>query len=325
MHVSMGKRKKRYHRDEALYNLVQENEMPMFFACLQPVIAAILDRESLWHGVGRPPLKLKDVLVCLTVKEYFDKSLRRAVGLLRVYKRANLIDVDIPCFKTLDNYLNNSEIHVYVERLIELTSALFSEVEKCVATDATGISTTCYSSWFSIQVRRKARRRDHIRVHITVGTKSNVVLALDIRGKGGGDNEIFRSHVLSVDERFDVDEWSADRLYLSRKNCDAVAAIGAEPWIKLKSNTTARAEGSTNWRRMVLAFKVTPDVANEKYHKRSNVESTFSAKKRKFGSSVRRRLLTSQKMEESFSWVGFNMSLIPRARYEFGVNPPIGH
>jgi len=320
----MGRRKKRYPRDEALYNQVQENEMPMFFACLQPAIMAVLDRETLWHGVGRPPLKLKDVLACLVVKQYFNKSLRRAVGLLRVYKWANLIDVDIPSFKTLGNYLNNGEVQEYVARLIELTSALFSEVERCVASDATGISTACYSSWFSIQVRKKTRKRDHIRVHISVGTRSNVVLALDIRGKGGGDNRIFRSHVVRVDGRFDVDEWSADRLYLSRENCDAVAAIGAEPWIKLKSNTTAKAEGSTNWRKMVLAFKTTPDIANEKYHKRSNVESTFSAKKRKFGSSVRGRLLTSQKMEESFSWVGYNMSLIPRARYEFGVHPSFG-
>jgi transposase len=75
---------------------------------------------------------------------------------------------------------------------------------------------------------------------------------------------------------------------------------------------------------MVLAFQDYPTVANEKYHRRSNVESTYSAKKRKFGNRVRGRSPTSQRLEESVSWVGYNMSLVPRARYEFGVDIPFG-
>lgn len=318
----MGKRKRRYPRDEGLYNLVQENEIPLFFDLLPAVIEAVLDRETLWQGTGRPPVRLRDVLVCLVVKQYFDKSLRRTIGLLRTFRRAGLIDVEIPCFKTLGNYLNNGSIQVYLERLVELTSALFSEVERHMATDATGISTTCYSSWYSIRVCKKSRKRDHIMVHITVGTRSNVVVALDIQGKGGKDNEILRSHVERVDARdFSVEEWSADRLYLTRDNCDAVAAIGAEPWFKLKSNTTALAKGSPGWRRMVLAFREDPDGSNEKYHRRSNIESTISAKKRKFASRVRGRSLTSQRLEEGLSWVGYNLSLVPRAYHEFGVRP----
>jgi len=91
-------------------------------------------------------------------------------------------------------------------------------------------------------------------VHISVGTRSNVVVALDVRGRKGGDNEILRSHVESVDARgFEVEEWSGDKLYLTWDNCDAVAAIGAEPWFKLKSNTTALAKcspasGVRTWR-----------------------------------------------------------------------------
>ena len=321
----MGKRKRRYPRDEALYNLIQENEIPMFLACLPGAVEAVLDRETLWQGTGRPPARLYDILVCLVVKQYFDKSLRRTIGLLRMFKGAGLIDVDIPCFKTLGNYLNNGSIHVYLERLVELTAALFSEVEKCMATDATGISTTCYSSWYSIRVCKKSRKRDHIMVHITVGTRSNVVMALDVRIGKGGDNEILRSHVESVDARgFEVEEWSGDKLYLTRDNCDAVAAIGAEPWFKLKSNTTALAKCSPAWRRMVLAFREDPDGSDEKYHRRSNVESAISAKKRKFASRVRGRSPTSQRLEESVSWVGYNFSLVPRAIYEFGVKPPFG-
>jgi len=273
--IPMGKRKRRYPRDEALYNLIQENEIQMFVACLPGAVEAVLDRETLWQGTGRPPARLCDILVCLVVKQYFDKSLRRSIGLLRLFKRVGLIDVEIPCFKTLGNYLNNGSIHVYLERLIELTSALFSAVDKYMATDATGISTTCYSSWYSIRVCKKSRKRDHIMVHISVGTKSNVVVALDIRGRRGKDNEIFRAHVERTDARgFEVEEWSGDKLYLTRDNCDAVAAIGAEPWFKLKSNTTALAKCSPSWKRMVRAFREDPDGSDEKYHRRSVTHQT---------------------------------------------------
>lgn len=314
-------KKKRYPRDEALYNNIQENEIPLFFACLPGAIEAVLDRETLWQGIGRPPAKLYDILICLIVKEYFHLSLRRNIGFLRLLKRSKDIDVRIPCFKTLNNYLNNGSVKIYLEKLIELTSTLFSQVESCMATDATGISTTCYSSWYSIRVCKKSRRRDHIMVHISIGTKSNVVVALDVRNRKGGDNEIFRSHVKSVDKRFDVDDWSGDSAYLSRENCDAVHEIGAMPWFKLKSNITAKAKGSPTWKKMVHISKEHPKIADQKYHKRSNVESTNSSKKRKFNNYVRSKLPTSQQIEESLSWVGYNFSLIPRAIYEFGIKP----
>ena len=319
----MGK-KKRYPRDESLYNRIQENEIPLFFACLPGSVEAVLDRETLWQGIGRPPAKLYNVLICLLIKEYFHLSLRRTIGFLRLLKRARYIDVEIPCFKTLDNYLNNDSIQMYLQKLIELTSALFSQVERCMATDSTGTATTCYSSWYSIRVCKKSKRRDHLMVHISVGTRSNAVVALDIRTTKGDDNAIFRSQVKRVSKTFDVDEWSGDSMYLSRENCNAVHEISAEPWFKLKSNTTAKARGSPTWKKMVTLSREHPEIADPKYHKRSNVESTNSAKKRKFNNYVRGKLPRSQRNEEHLSWVGYNFSLVPRAYYEFGVRPSFG-
>lgn len=317
----MGKKKKQYPRDEVLYNHMQENEIPLFFVCIPGAIEAVLDRADLWQGIGRPPVKLYDILICLLVKEYFGLSFRRTVGLLRVLKSSKVIDVKIPCFKTLDNYLNNGTIQIYLQRLVELTSMLFSQIEHNMATDGTGISTKCSSSWYDIRVCKKSKRKDHLMVHISIGTKSNVVVALDVRNKKGEDNVIFRSHVKRVDKNFDVEDWSGDRAYLSRENCNAVNEIGARPWFKLKSNTTAKAKGSPTWKNMVNISKEHPEIADPKYHQRSNVESTNSAKKRKFGSSVRCKLPTAQRNEESLSWVGYNFSLIPRAIYEFGIAP----
>jgi len=318
----MEEKKKKIPRDEALYNKLQENEIPLFVLYAPAAVISILDKKTLWCGNGRPPLPLYDVLMCLLFKQYFRLSFRRAIGLLQLLKNTGCIEVKIPCFKTLDNYLIDDEIPPYLDRLVEIVSVLFRVVEKFMATDSTGASTTCFSSWYSIRVCKKSRKRDHIMVHISVGTKSHVVVALDVRTKRGGDNEIFRAHVKRVDKNFNVKEWSGDSAYLSRKNCDAVAEIGAEPWFRLKSNTTAKPKGSVPFKHMVQKTRNNPQEANEKYHRRSNVESTNSAKKRKFGSSVRCRLPSAQRNEEALSWIGYNLSLLPKAKYEYktGIN-----
>ena len=318
---SMTKKKKRYPRDESLYNRIQEDELPLYFALMPGAVLAVIDRDDLWEGIGRPPAKLYDILISLFVMKYFNLSLRRNIGLLRLLNNTKLININIPCFKTLDNYLNNPIIGKYLQNVIELTSVLYTQVEHYMATDATGISTNCSSTWYNIRVCKKSKRKDHLMVHITTGTRSNVVVAIDVCNKKGRDNVIFRSHVERVDKNFKVDEWSGDSLYLTRENCNAVNEIGAEPWFKLKSNTTAKPKGSPTWKRMVNLSKEHPEIAEPKYHRRSNVESTNSAKKRKFGNSVRCKLPIAQRNEETLSWVNYNFSLIPRAKYEFGIKP----
>ena len=149
-------------------------------------------------------------------------------------------------------------------------------------------------------------------VLVTVGTESNIVAALDIKIRPGQDNIIFRAHVERVKNIFQVSDWSADSTYLSRKNCDAVAKIGAKPWFKLKKNTRSRAKGSKAWKHMVYAMRELPEIAEPKYHKRSNVESTNSAKKRKFNTYVRAKNNIAKINEESISWVCYNFSIIPK-------------
>jgi len=317
----MGKKKARYPRDEALYNLIQENEVAIFLKYLPFAARYVAGNGNLWHGEGRPPKRLYDILVCLAVKEYFGFSLRRNMGILRLLAYSGFIDAEIPCFKTLNNYMNNSEINAYLDELIKITSNPLSTIEHFFATDSTGVATFCFSSWFSIRTRKKINKRDHIRTHVSTSTKLNAACAVDVRIKPGEDNVIFREHVADVSKDFDVEEWSGDSTYLSRENCDAVSAIGAEPWFRLKSNTTAKAKGSPGWRKMVRGFRETPEIANQKYHRRSNGESTFSAKNRKFGAFVRGKKPHAQCIEETLKWIDYNFTVLARAKFEYSITP----
>jgi transposase len=59
----------------------------------------------------------------------------------------------------------------------------------------------------------------------------------------------------------------------------------------------------------------------EHYHKRSNVESTFSAIKRKFGSAVRSKQYTAQVNEILCKILCYNLSCLVHAMRELGVEP----
>ncbi|MBI4980597.1 hypothetical protein HZC30_03530, partial [Candidatus Woesearchaeota archaeon] len=222
-------------RDEALYTLGQENEVFIFFEYLPRVIFFVCKNEDLWRGVGAPPAKLYDVLMNLSIKEYFGRSLRRSMGLIRLMKKAFKLRFKVLCFKTLDNYLNNSCVRKYVNQIIIYTSNPLKYLEKNFATDKTGERTKSFSSWYSLRCGKKSLKRDHLNVHITTGCELHAVTSVTVLKEKGKDNIIFRKHNHNLKKQgFEVNIHSGDSVYLSRENCTAVEEIGGKPRFHLK-------------------------------------------------------------------------------------------
>jgi hypothetical protein len=66
----------------------------------------------------------------------------------------------------------------------------------------------------------------------------------------------------------DIEAFSADVAYLSRRNCDLVEAIGTKPYINLKKNVTMlRAKGSKAWFDIVSCYKSRPKAWKKIYHR----------------------------------------------------------
>lgn len=321
-HKKRKKKKKSYKKNERLYNLIQENEVFIFLRYLPRAALFVCENKSLWSGEGRPPCQLLDILICLGIKEYFGKSLRRSMGIIRLCIRAaNLHYVTIPCFKTLDNYYNNPSIKPLLDSLIEFTSKPLNTIEKKFATDATGETTSTASPWYNLRMGKTIKKRDHVMSHITCGTKLNIVTAVDVRAEKGGDNVIFRKHVKRTAKNFTIEEHSGDGMYLCRENCDAVEEVGGKPFFRPKSNTLVKADGSYAWLRMMLYYYQHPIKAKRSYNRRSNVESTNSAKKRKIGSHVRSMNDVAKENEAMAQWIDYNFTVLARALYEHDIIP----
>ena len=304
------KKKKRWPRDEVLYNKIQESEFLNFFDFVRFI--------SLKVCKG----KMRNHLVCLLVWHKFPNlSTRRARSLLLLFKRIKLINVKIPCFKTLCNYRANPIIGNILDNLIEESSKPLAKIEHDFATDATGIKTKLFSSWYSIRCRKEIKKRDHLTIHITTGVKSNIVSALNVETKSGKDNKIFREHVDKTSENFKINEFSGDGKYWCKENCRKVVDVGAKPYFKVWKNWSGKSRGCMPWKNMNLEFKNKPEEYEKHYHKRSNVESTNMSKKMIHGSKIYSRLPSARINEETLRWVNHNINILNRAKYQWKIIP----
>lgn len=308
-------------RNNALYNKAQENEIFVFFDYLPKVVSFVCKNDSLWSGMGAPPAKLYDVLMNLSIKQYFGRSLRRSMGLIRLMKKSFKISFKVLCFKTLDNYLNNPSLKKYLDKLTTYTSNPLRFLEKNFATDKTGERTVTRSSWYSIRCNKEIKKRDHINVHITTGCELHSVTSVDVLVEKGKDNIIFRKHVKALEkEGYDMNIHSGDGAYLSRENCTAVEEAGGKPRFHLKKGLTKKPKGHPAWKKMLNYAEENPQQYEDEYHVRSNVESTNSAKKQKFGDKVSCKNDTAKEQECHLTWCCYNFTVLSRAYYELDID-----
>src|SRR3989344_5661081 len=304
-------KKKRHIRDEVLYNKIQETEFLNFFEFVKYLTNYVCK--------GR---KMKSMINCLIIIHKFPNlSLRRARGFLLLLRKFGVITINIPCFKTLSNYRENNSLQIVLDKLIEESSKPLSVIEHDFATDATGIRTKLFSTWYSLRCKKEIKKRDHLTIHITTGVKSNVVTAINVEIKPGKDNQIFREHVDKTSENFDIEEWSGDGRYWCKDNCRKINEVGAKPYFKVWKNWSGKARGCMPWKFMNLESKKNPEEYGKHYHKRSNVESTNMSKKMLHGEKVYSRLPSARINEETLRWINHNINVLNRAKYEWDINP----
>ncbi len=114
-------------------------------------------------------------------------------------------------------------------------------------------------------------------------------------------------------------EVSADKAYSSRDNLQAVKDVGGTAYIPFKVNATGKSKGTGIWRKMFLYFQLNAEEFYAHYHKRSNVESTNSRVKAKFGDKVRSRNKVAQENELLCKFIAHNIVVLIHESFELGV------
>lgn len=151
------------------------------------------------------------------------------------------------------------------------------------------------------------------------GCRTNVVTSVEITEGNRHDSPEMPGLVKATANRFDVAEVSADMAYLGHRNLAAVTRAGGVPYIPFKENSTDG--GSEAWRQLWHCFWYKRKDFETHYHVRSNVESTFSMIKRKFGGALRSKKLVSQVNELLLKVLVHNLVVLVHEIHELGIEP----
>jgi transposase len=311
--------KQTYSQGWPRYNAAQVAERDTVQSLLRGLCDGI---ETPAHaGRGPKPIPMSDVVFGLVMKTYSTVSGRRASSSIKACEATGLVG-RAPAYNTLFTNFAKSEMTAILTRLIEQSAAPLASVESKFAVDSTGFGTSTYVSWYSAKYGKQMKSAKWLKAHVCVGTNTGIVTSVNVTEGTSSDSPELAGLVASTAERFDMDEVSADKAYLSNANLTAIEAAGGRPLIEFKSNS--KQAGSPAWRRMHAMFVLREDEFTAAYRQRNNVESAFSSMKRKFGGSVRSKTFTAQTNEVLAKILCHNLAVLCHAMHEIGIAAPFG-
>jgi transposase len=309
-----------YSQNWASYNIAQNEEVKLFDQLLSDLVS---DIEESAQTRGRPRLSIKDELFCSIQKVYSQLSSRRSASLFEFAKSRDQISHK-PHFNVPSKVLNREELAPLLHDLLSITALPLKSIETKFATDSSGFRTRNFMQYAEQKYNLK-REHGWLKAHITVGVTTNIITAIKITENGGEDSADcpqFEPLMLKTKKLgFNVQEASADKAYLSRDNLALVDKMGGVPYIPFKSNSIGRPKGNHIWRKMYAMFMFNREEFESHYHLRSNVETTFSAWKLKFGDSLKSKNLTAQKNELICKAIAYNITVLIHEMFELGIKP----
>jgi len=258
------------------------------------------------------------VVFSAAFKVYGAKSSRRTISDLTHWQEQAGID-KVPHFNSTFNYLENAALTPILKALIEESASPLKAIETNFAVDSSGFSTSRFDRWYDKKYNKVRNERKWLKVHLMTGVQTNIVTSVEITGSSANDSPRLAPLARSTAERFTVAEVSADKGYISKRNLAVITGLGATPYIPFKVNTTG--EGPELWRKLYHYYMFNQEPLLAHYHKRSNVETTFSMIKAKFGDALRSRTETAQVNEALCKVLCHNICVLVQSIYELGIEP----
>jgi transposase len=318
--VTVTQERRTYPQNWPAYNEAQTNEKRQFQSLLHNLCRSVGDLPD-DAGKGRPRIPLSDAIFACAFKVYSMMSARRFTSDL-CDARAKGYITKVPHFNSVLNYLEMPELFPILTGMIEQTSLPLRSVESNFAVDSTGFATSRFSRWYDIKYNRFTTEQHWVKAHIMCGVKTNVVTAVEIYGKNEGDSNQLPALVTTTAQNFTVKEVSADKGYSGRPCHDAIAAVGAVPFIAFKANTTGNVGGL--FQKMFHYFSYNRDQFLAHYHQRSNIESTVMMIKTKFGDSLKSKTESAMRNEVLCKVLCHNICCLISASYELGIETTFG-
>jgi transposase len=320
-----------YTQDWSAYNAAQCAEKEMFLPMLAHLCGTL---SHPYGGRGRPALPLSDMAYTAIARTYAGLSARRYDTDVRDAKMQGLTESD-PHFNSVLRYLRDPKMTPALYRLVELSALPLTAVESDFATDSTGFTTSRFVRWHDHKWGKEQTKREWVKLHAMTGVRTNIVTAVELSDWRSHDTSYFRPLLAVTAQHFPIRDVTADKAYSSKANLQAVADLGGTAFVPFRAggvtgpvpaihDPTVTLPGfeATAWVRMYHLFAYQRDTFLAHYHKRSNVETTFSMIKRKFGDSLRSKSDVGQMNEILCKVVAHNLCVLIACIHELGTEVP---
>jgi len=315
--VVLSETRKTYPQVWPAYNAAQTNEKDKFLMLLNDLCRGV-EEPPQNSPMGRPRIPIADALFMVCFKIYSTFSGRRFMSDLRAAQDKGYVS-RTPHFNSIFNYLEWDDLTPILNKLIVETSTPLAAVEVDFAADASGFTTSRFDRWYDHKYGVVRKQHDWVKVHLMCGVKTNIVTAVEIADKDASSTPMLPDLLTTTVKNFKPREISGDKEFGSLGNYAAIQAVGAVPFIPFKSIHTGKGGGL--WAQMFHYFHFRRDEFLSHYHKRSNVESTFSMIKAKFRDHVRSKTDTAMKNEVLCKILCHNICCLIQEMYELGVEP----
>jgi transposase len=305
-----------YPQNWPQYNLAQQTEKHRFRELLFDLCRGV--DEPPQPGSGRRRTAMANRVFACALKVFTTHSSRRfACDLQDAYDLgylSHLMNSVSVC-----SYLENELLTPVLQQLIIRSSLPLRAVETTFAPDSSGFSTSRFVRWFDEKYGKQCGEHNWVKAHLMTGVKTNVVTAVEIHGRDAADSPQFKPLLQTTAKNFTIKEVPADKAYSSLENFEAVEALSAFAAIAFKSNATGGVGGA--FAKMFHYYNLHREEFLRIYHKRSNVESTISMVKAKFGDSVRSHTETAMKNETLCKFLCHNICCVILSQIELDIAP----
>jgi transposase len=307
-----------YRQNWVYYDAAQIHEKDRFQELLADLCQGVPEPPKPHGGVkgGRPPVSMADRVFAAAFKVYSTMSTRRASSDMREARGKGHLST-APHYSRVARFLEDPTMTPILGNLIRESALPLRAVEVDFAIDSTGFGTSRFVRWFDQKYGIVRQRSEFIKVSVMTGVRTNICSAVRVGGQYSPDSPEFIPLLKETVKGFDVKEVSADKAYSGYDNFDAVAALGAVAYMTFKDNATGRLGGT--YAKMLREFHVNQDEYLAHYHKRSNVESTFSMMKAKFGDSLRSKTDVAMVNEALCKVLCHNICCLIQESCELGI------
>lgn len=290
------------------YNLARTKEKKLFYELLNELCQLIPDLPK---GNGRPPIPLKDLFFMAALKTYCNFSLRKINYDLKEAEACGYIK-KAGHFNRISDFFNSDCAYNLLSKFLTISAMPLKQLEDDFSMDASGFGSYEKDRWVRVRFSesRKVEWRKYLKGHILIGTRTNIICSAEITPGHLNDSKQAPILLSQVNGNFNIKRISADKGYSTKKILQLVDSIGAEPFIAFRKNTNPKCYSPQIWKKMFKYFKENRKTFMKFYHRRSNVESTFSMIKLRLGEFLKSKNYEAQRNELLMKFIVHNITCL---------------